>query len=64
MLSEFNIFGVFIAPVAVYAVAALFVFLIVRNLIRLLGLAGWFWHFSLFEVSLYACIVCLLVKYL
>ncbi|MBS0961022.1 MULTISPECIES: DUF1656 domain-containing protein [Acetobacter] len=63
MLTEFNLFGVFIAPLAVYALAALPLTMVVRSALWWTGLQNWFWHVALFEVSLYVCILCLLVLY-
>ncbi|GAJ28267.1 DUF1656 domain-containing protein [Acidomonas methanolica] len=63
MLSEFNLFGVFIAPIAVYAIVAIPVTLLVRFLLWRTGALEWFWHVALFEVALYVSVVCLLVLY-
>ncbi|GCD64669.1 hypothetical protein NBRC3279_0160 [Acetobacter pasteurianus NBRC 3279] len=63
MLAEVNIFGVFIAPIVVYALAALPITMFVRFVLWWSGLLGWFWHIALFEVSLYVSILCLLILY-
>ncbi|AOX17525.1 DUF1656 domain-containing protein [Kozakia baliensis] len=63
MLSEFDIFGVFIAPIAVYAIAAIPVTLLIRFILWRTGAIEWFWHVALFEVALYASVLCLLVLY-
>ena len=63
MLSEFDIFGVFIAPIAVYAIAAIPVTLLIRFILWRTGAIEWFWHVALFEVALYTSVLCLLVLY-
>ncbi|MBR2124574.1 MAG: DUF1656 domain-containing protein [Acetobacter sp.] len=61
MLAEFNLFGVFIAPIDIYILAALFVVMFLRSVLWWSGLLDWFWHPALFEVSLYTCVLSLLV---
>lgn len=63
MLTEFNLFGVFMAPIVVYAIAAVPITVFIRFLLWWSGLLKWFWHAALLEVSLYVCILCLLVFY-
>ncbi|WP_323992629.1 DUF1656 domain-containing protein [Nguyenibacter sp. L1] len=63
MLSEFDLFGVFMAPIVVYAVAAFPVTMAIRLVLWWTGLMGWFWHLALFEVALYACVLCFLILY-
>ncbi|MFT8717775.1 DUF1656 domain-containing protein [Acetobacter sp.] len=63
MLTEFNLFGVFMAPIVVYALAALPITMFLRFLLWWSGLMRWFWHFALFEVALYTCVLCLLILY-
>ncbi|GBQ49740.1 hypothetical protein AA0616_0914 [Komagataeibacter nataicola NRIC 0616] len=64
MLSEFNLFGVFMAPIVVYAVAALPVTMLLRSLLWWCGIMKWFWHLALFEVALYTCVLCLMILYI
>ncbi|MGJ4943879.1 DUF1656 domain-containing protein [Bradyrhizobium sp. HKCCYLS1011] len=45
--------GVLIAPIVTYAAAALFLFLLLRPLLRLVGFARFFSNPSLAELSLY-----------
>ena len=61
MLAEFNFFGIFMAPSVVYILAKLFIVICLRSMLWWSGLLGWFWHPALFEVSLYMCVLCLLV---
>ncbi|MXV43780.1 DUF1656 domain-containing protein [Saccharibacter sp. 17.LH.SD] len=63
MLTEVDLFGIFVSPIAVYAVVAVFVTLIFRFLLWKLGALSWFWHIALFEIALYVCVLCLLVLY-
>lgn len=63
MLTEFNLFGVFMAPIALYAVVAIFITLLVRFVLWRLGALDWFWQVALPEVALYVSILCLLVLY-
>ncbi|GBQ94108.1 DUF1656 domain-containing protein [Asaia krungthepensis] len=63
MLAEFDLFGVFISPIAIYSVAAIPVTLLIRFLLWRTGAIEWFWHVALFEVALYVCVLCLMVLY-
>lgn len=63
MLAEVNILGIFIAPIAVYAVAALFLTQMFVALLWRFGVFEWFWHSALVEIALYVCILCFLVIY-
>jgi len=63
MLTEVNLFGVFVAPLSIYAIAAVFVTLLLRSILWRTGALNWFWHTSLFEIALYACVLCLLILY-
>ncbi|GBD57978.1 DUF1656 domain-containing protein [Gluconobacter wancherniae] len=63
MLAEVNIFGVFVSPIAVYAIAAVFVTLFLRSILWRTGALAWFWHVALFEIALYVCVLCLLILY-
>ncbi|MXV36643.1 MULTISPECIES: DUF1656 domain-containing protein [Saccharibacter] len=63
MLAEVNLFGIFVSPIAIYAVVAVFVTLMLRFLLWRIGALGWFWHVALFEIALYVCVLCLLVLY-
>ncbi|AQS89308.1 hypothetical protein AA101099_2941 [Neoasaia chiangmaiensis NBRC 101099] len=63
MLAEFNLFGVFVAPIAVYAVLAIPVTLLLRFVLWRTGAIEWFWHVALFEVALYVSVLCLMILY-
>jgi len=63
VLTEFHFFGVLLAPIAIYALMALPLTLLLRFLLWWSGILKWFWHQALFEVALYASVLCLLVLY-
>ncbi|GAA4502361.1 DUF1656 domain-containing protein [Gluconacetobacter tumulicola] len=63
MLSEFNLHGVFLAPLAVYALAALVPSIAIRAVLAWCGGMRLFWHVALFDLALYVCMLCLLVRY-
>jgi len=63
MLTEVNLFGIFVAPLSIYAVAAVFVTLLLRSILWRTGALNWFWHVALFEIALYVCVLCLLILY-
>ncbi len=63
MIAEFNLFGVFMAPIVIYALAAIPITMFIRFLLWWTGLMQWFWHLALFEIALYACVLCLLISY-
>ncbi|QDH17164.1 DUF1656 domain-containing protein [Swingsia samuiensis] len=63
MLTEVNVFGIFVSPFSIYAVSAVFITLLLRNILWRTGALNWFWHVALFEIALYVCILCLLILY-
>ena len=58
---ELIIGGVLVAPFISYAVAALFVILIIRPILHLVGFSRMFSHPSIAELSLYVTVLGLLV---
>jgi Protein of unknown function (DUF1656) len=58
---ELVIGGVLVAPFISYAVAALFVILIIRPILHLIGFSRMFSHPSIAELSLYVTVLGLLV---
>jgi hypothetical protein len=58
---ELVIGGVLVAPFISYAVAALFVILIIRPILHLVGFSRMFSHPSIAELSLYVTVLGLLV---
>jgi len=63
MLTELHLAGVLFAPIVLYALVAIPITLALRTLIWASGLARLAWHLPLLEVSLYICILSLLVRY-
>jgi hypothetical protein len=53
MIGELNIDGVFVAPLAVWAVVALGVNLVLRQLLIRVGLYRMVWHPALFDTALF-----------
>ena len=53
MIGELNIDGVFIAPLAVWALVALGVNLVLRRVLMQLGLYRMVWHPALFDTALF-----------
>lgn len=58
---ELIIGGVLVAPLISYAVAALFVILIIRPILHLVGFSRMFSHPSIAELSLYVTVLGLLI---
>ena len=58
---EVDVFGVYVSPVAVCAVAALVLTALLRFAADRLRLGGLVWHRPLFEIALFVCVLSLLV---
>jgi hypothetical protein len=61
MLSEVDVGGIYVAPIVVYAVAAIPLFLILRWVLGHLGVLRNMWHPALFELVLYVTLLSLLI---
>ena len=61
MLSEVDVGGIYVAPIVVYAVAAIPLFLILRWVLGRLGMLRTIWHPALFELAIYATLLSLLI---
>ncbi len=61
MLAEAHFAGVLFAPIVLYGAAALPITLALRTLLWRIGFMRLVWHLPLFELSLYLCILSLLV---
>ena len=57
MLTEVDVGGIYVAPIVVYAIATLPLFLILRSVLGHLGVLRTVWHPALFELALYVIIV-------
>jgi hypothetical protein len=61
MNSELNIAGIYMAPIVLYAVVALPIFLVLRVILARVGFWRLVWHPALFETALYLSILSLLI---
>ncbi len=64
MLSEFNADGVLIAPIVIYALAAIPITWALRYFMVCIGIARWLWHGALVDVCLYAVVLFVTAEYL
>lgn len=62
MLREVALDGVLFAPIMLDALAALVLTLVLRSVLWRTGLARWVWHLPLLEVSVFLCLLFLLVR--
>lgn len=61
MLTEVDVGGIYLAPIVVYAVAAIPLFLILRWVLGRLSVLRDIWHPALFELAIYATLLSLLI---
>lgn len=59
--TEINLFGLYVAPIAVILAVAWVAYLLVRRAGDRFGLTGQVWHPALFELALYVIIVSSLI---
>ncbi len=64
MMSEAAVLGVLFAPIVLYGVVAMVIFVLLRGLLGRIGLIRPLWHPALFELALYVSILSLLVLFL
>jgi len=62
MLKEIALTGVYVAPIVIYLLLTLPLFLVCRWLLGRLGVLGFVWHPSLFEVALFVTLLSLMVS--
>lgn len=62
-LTEVSVGGVLIAPIVVYMLVAIPLFVVLRTVLGRTGLLRRLWHPALVELALYVCIVSLLVLF-
>jgi protein AaeX len=55
--TEINLFGIYVAPIAVIMAVAWIVYLLIRRAADRFGLTSLVWHPALFELALYVIIV-------
>ena len=61
MNTELNIAGIYMAPIVLYAIVALPIFLVLRVILARIGFWRIVWHPALFETALYLSILSLLI---
>ena len=61
MITELNIAGIYLAPIVLYAIVALPIFLVLRTILARVGFWRLVWHPALFETALYLSILSLLI---
>jgi protein AaeX len=61
MLSEVDLGGIYVAPIVVYCIAAIPLFLIFRSALWHLGVLRQIWQPALFELSVYVTLLALLI---
>jgi hypothetical protein len=61
MLSEVDVGGIYVAPIVVYAVVTIPLFLILRWVLGHLGVLRTVWHPALFELAVYVTLLSLLI---
>jgi len=61
MMTELNIAGIYVAPIVLYAIVALPIFLVLRVILARIGFWRIVWHPALFETALYLSILSLLI---
>jgi protein AaeX len=61
MITEVNIAGIYVAPIALYAIVTLPAFLVLRLILARLGFFRIVWHPALFETALYLSLLSLLI---
>lgn len=61
MNTELNIAGIYMAPIVLYAIVALPIFLVLRAILARVGFWRLVWHPALFETALYLSILSLLI---
>ena len=63
MLTEVNVAGIYVAPIVIYAAAAMPVALIIRAFLWRIGLLRLLWHPALFVFAVYVSVLSLMVLF-
>ena len=61
MIAEINLAGVYLAPIVLYALIAIPIFVVLRMILARVGFWHAIWHPALFETALYLSILSLLI---
>jgi hypothetical protein len=63
-LSEVNLLGVYVAPIAVILAVAWILLLIARRMVVRVGLSQYVWHPALFSLAIYVIFVSSIVLFI
>jgi protein AaeX len=63
MITEWNVGGVFMAPIVLYTILAALIFAGCRLVLARIGFLHNVWHPALFELALFLSILSLLVRF-
>jgi hypothetical protein len=63
MITEWNVGGVFMAPIVLYTILAALIFAGCRFVLARIGVLHRVWHPALFELALFLSILSLLVRF-
>lgn len=61
MRSDINILGLYFVSIVIYMILTIPFFLLLRKVLFKIGFYRYVWHANLFEVALYASLVCIFV---
>ena len=62
MLREIDLTGIYVAPIVLYLLLAILVFLPCRWALARLGVLSFVWHPALFEIALFGVILSIVVS--
>ena len=62
--SEVNLFGVYVAPISIWIVAAWIVIMVIRRVADRFGLLSFVWHPALFVFALYTIVLSSIVLFI
>ncbi|WP_448203823.1 DUF1656 domain-containing protein [Azospirillum sp. sgz302134] len=57
MIGEIDVYGLFIPPLLILAIAAWVLSGVLRRSLRAVGFYGWVWHPPLFDLALYVVLL-------
>lgn len=57
MIGEIDVYGLFIPPLLILAIAAWVLSGVLRRGLRAMGFYGWVWHPPLFDLALYVVLL-------
>lgn len=60
MLTNVNVYGFYISPIAANVAVTIVLFYFIRRMLARLGINQLVWHPNLFEIALFSIILCLI----